>query len=145
MFESAFWGLSEVLWGIFTLSRLVNRPLFTALWQRKSIPKHLSAKLKIILKQILSERIAYFLSLLQTIKAVSKPIAMDIILALSLKTAFLRYKINLGFTFRVCLGQLDLGFTTPLKAMATPSIWMAELSPTRALCILSYQLYCHLI
>ena len=25
-----FWGLSEALWGIFTLSRLVNRPLFTA-------------------------------------------------------------------------------------------------------------------
>jgi hypothetical protein len=73
-------------------------------------------------KTILSEYIAYFLSLLQTIKAVSKPIAMDIILALSLKTAFLRYKINLGFTFRVCLGQLDLGFTTPMKAMATPSI-----------------------
>ena len=51
-----FLGLSEALWGIFTLSRLVNRPLFTAPWQRKSIPKHLSAKLKIILKQILRKQ-----------------------------------------------------------------------------------------
>ena len=30
MNENLFFGLSEVLFGIFTLSKLVNRPLFTA-------------------------------------------------------------------------------------------------------------------
>ena len=54
LFLNLLFGLSVGLLGIFALSILANRPLFAAPWQRKSTLKHLSAKLEINLKQILS-------------------------------------------------------------------------------------------
>ena len=59
MFFILLFGLSEALLGIFVLSILANRPLFAAPWQHKSTQKHLSAKLEIILKQILNATIIF--------------------------------------------------------------------------------------
>ena len=53
MFLNLLFGFSEALFGIFTFFVLANRPLFAAPKQCKYTQKHLSAKLEIILKQIL--------------------------------------------------------------------------------------------
>lgn len=45
MFLNLLFGLSEVLYGIFALSFLANRPLCAANRERKVLQKHLSYKL----------------------------------------------------------------------------------------------------
>ena len=54
-------SLVEILFGIFELSALANRPLFAAIRETKSPRKYFSTKLEIKSKQTLSAKIDTFI------------------------------------------------------------------------------------